>query len=65
MTAEQKLILKTLAEESDLAVAYAERGEADPSLVHMRRVRDALADLVREVTRNPFDDLSGDGWKRA
>jgi hypothetical protein len=77
MTSEQKLLLKTLAEESDLAVTYAERVEcalaeesdlavtyADrvecvQALVHMRRVRDALASLVKEVTSSPLENENG------
>lgn len=54
MTAEQKLLLDTLATEADLAVTYTERGMHDTALVHMRRVSDALKDLVTKTRETPF-----------
>jgi hypothetical protein len=42
-----RLLRETLAEEASLAVTYLERGQAAEAMVHMRRVRDALASLVK------------------
>lgn len=62
MTAEQKLLLDTLATEADLVVTYighipvqdASVEYVKQAMTHAERVRDALRDLVAKSKESPF-----------